>query len=64
MDIVNCRKFRLTVYKEHEATGFPPVRELSYVCYRSSDHGGIEWNHSLKIWLTTLHLKWRAFMKS
>ena len=60
MDIVNCSKFRVSVYQEHKVTGLPPTRELRYTHYLSGDGGGRQWNHSLKIGLTTCHLKWRS----
>jgi len=60
MDIVNCSKFRLSVYQDHKVTGLPPTRELRYTHYLSGDGGGRQWNHSLKVGLTTCHLKWRS----
>jgi len=59
MDL-NCRKFRLSVYREHKVTGLPPERELRYTSYLSGDGGGDQLNYALKIGLTTWHLKWRV----
>lgn len=59
MDIVNCRMFRLSAYREHKTTGEPPKREFRYTAYRSGDNGGKQSNHAIKVWLTTWHLKLR-----
>ena len=57
---LNCSKLRLTTYKEHKVTGLPPVRELRFTRYQSGDNGGRQQNYSMKIGLTTWHLKWRS----
>ena len=56
---INCPLFRLSTYRDHEVTGLPPVRRLSFLQYRSGDNGGRQWNGSLTIGLTTFHLKLR-----
>jgi len=61
---LNCRKFRLSTYREHEVMGVPPKREIRCVTYKSGDHGGRQTNYSLKIGLTTFHLKWREYEES
>ena len=56
---INYPLFRLSTYRDHEVIGLPPVRRLSFVQYRSGDNGGRQWNASLTVGLTTLHLKVR-----
>ena len=62
MDIINCNRFRLSTYREHKVTGHIPKREVRYTYYRSGDNGGKQFNHSIKVWLTTWHFKWRSNM--
>jgi hypothetical protein len=57
---INCKKFRLSCYQEHKATGLKPTREMRFVHYMSGDNGGKQHNFSLKIGLTTFHFKWRS----
>ena len=58
----NCKRFRLSTYKEHKVTGLPPKREFRYTSFRSGDNNGVQLNHALKIGLTTLFLKWRVML--
>ena len=57
---INCRKFRLSTYKEHKVMGLPPMRELRFTQYQSGDNGGRQQNYAMKVGLTTWHLKWRS----
>lgn len=57
---INTDRFRLSTYSDHEVTGVPPKRRLSFVSYVSGDNGGRQWNGSLTIGLTTFHLKVRS----
>lgn len=57
---LNCKRFRLTTYQDHKVTGIPPKREIAFVTYRSADNGGRQMNYSLKLGLTTWHLKLRS----
>lgn len=57
---INFRKFRLSTYKEHEVTGSHPMPEFRYTNYMSGDNGGKQFNHVLKVGLTSLHFKWRS----
>ena len=56
---INFKRFRLSIYREHLITGFPPIWKFSYVQYTSADTGGTQNNYSLSIGLLTFHFKWR-----
>lgn len=60
---INCKRFRVSTYREHKVTGSAPVRECRFITYRSADHGGKQMNYSLKLGLTTWHFKWRTALK-
>lgn len=55
--VIRFRNHRLSVYKVHELTGERPVRELQFINYSSHGHGKKQCNFSLKLGLTTFHLK-------
>ena len=57
---INCKKFRLSIYKEHAVTGNPPRSEFKCTKFISGDNGGRQINYAIKILFTTFFLKWRV----